>query len=103
MFDKKTKAIELRKSGLSYRSIQARLGVSTSTISSWFSKEEWSKSVGKNLKSEASKVGAVRLAQYKKARGFALQFSYAKTQEDAQKEYKKYSKNRIIRDALKYY
>jgi predicted transcriptional regulator len=43
--DLKIKAINLRKLGLSYSEINKHLGISKSTLSSWFSKKDWSKKI----------------------------------------------------------
>jgi len=96
VLERKNKAIDLRKSGLSYRAIQKELGIPLSTLSNWFGGEEWSRKIAQNLMVESTKVSAVRLAQFKKARGFALQFSYAETKIEAPKEYKKFAKNPLF-------
>ena len=50
--DKKT-AFGLRKRGHSYNSISRKLGVSTSTLSVWFSKLSWSKELKQDLTKKA--------------------------------------------------
>jgi hypothetical protein len=93
MFELRNKAFELRKSGLSYRAIQRELKVPLSTLSSWFAGEEWSANLGKKLRQEGAVLGATKLAQTRRARGFALQFSYAKAKQDAETEFKKFKKD----------
>ena len=92
----KNKAIELRKSGLSYRSISKELAIPLSTLSLWFSKEKWSKDIGRTLSLRNAESGSRRLTQFKKARSIALQFSYARAKEEAAKEYKKFKKDKLF-------
>ena len=103
MFPLKQKVFELRKSGLSYRQIQKETGVSLSTLSLWFQDQEWSKQIGQNLLLQSAKEASKRLNQFKKARGFALQFSYARAKEDAEKEYKKLKKDPLFFAGLMLY
>lgn len=97
------KAIELRKAGKSYRSIQKELGVSLSTLSHWFAPLPWSQEIGSKLKKESSRVGTARLAASRKAKGFGLQFAYAKAKQDAELEYKKLKKDRLFMAGLVLY
>lgn len=103
MFDNKNKAIELRKNGLSYRSIQKELGVPLSTLSLWFAHENWSKTIAQDLRKKNAKAASERLQKFKIARGFALQFAYARAKEEAEKEYKKLKKNPLFLPSLMLY
>lgn len=103
MFPLKQKVFDLRKSGLSYRQIQRETGVSLSTLSFWFKTEEWSKQIGQKLLLQSAAEASKRLNQFKKARGFALQFSYARAKEDAEKEYKKLKKDPLFFAGLMLY
>ena len=96
MFELKNKAIELRKQGKSYRSIGAELRVPISTLSVWLSPFGWSEEIARNLKREATLVGSTKLSQARKARGFALQFSYAKAGKEAELQFKKLKKNPLF-------
>ena len=103
MLELKNKAFELRKLGKSYRAISSELGVPIGTLSLWLSDQAWSREIGKSLKSESSKKGSARLAAARKARGFGLQFSYAKAKQDAEVEYKKLKKDRLFLSGLTLY
>lgn len=50
----KEKAIELRKAGFSYKKIKAELGISVSTLASWFKNEPWSQEIKTHLSKEVS-------------------------------------------------
>lgn len=103
MLELKNKAFELRKNGKSYRSIQRELGVPLSTLSSWFSDQDWSKEIGLKLAKDAELAGAERLARSRKVRGFGNQFSYAKAKQDAEVEYKKLKKSPLFLIGLTLY
>jgi hypothetical protein len=103
VLNNKQRAIELRKSGLSYRAIQKELDVPLGSLSLWLANEKWSQEVSRNLKKESALAGAEHLKKFKKARGFALQFSYARAKEDAEKEYKKLIKNPLFLSGLMLY
>ncbi len=103
MFSIKDKAIELRKSGKSYRSIQQELHVPLSTLYTWLSPLSWSQEIGSELQKKSSERGAARLAQARKVRGFGLQFSYAKAKQDAEVEFKKLKKSPLFLSGLTQY
>lgn len=63
----KEKAIELRRSGKSYKAIHREIGVSTSTLSGWFKNEEWSIEIRDRLGIEQSLSFPKRLQAMMKA------------------------------------
>lgn len=50
----KEKAVELRRSGMSYKQIRSELGVPTSTLAGWFKNEPWSQQIKNRLSQEVS-------------------------------------------------
>ena len=64
----KIEAITLRKSGKSYSEINCKTGVPKSTLSTWFSNEEWSKKISKKLNKKWAKVNVNRLVKINMSR-----------------------------------
>ncbi|MEK7525612.1 MAG: hypothetical protein AAB561_01180 [Patescibacteria group bacterium] len=50
----KEKAVELRKSGLSYKQINRELGIPTATLASWFKNQPWSIEIRDRLSAQVS-------------------------------------------------
>ncbi len=61
-------ARDLRKSGKSYSAIEKTLGISKSTLSSWFSTEEWSKQITTGLTRGQKEKNTERLLVMNRAR-----------------------------------
>jgi hypothetical protein len=92
----KNKATKLRKSGKSYGEIEKQLGVPKSTLTSWFRKENWSKSIKKRLSFIAIKNASKRMkimSQKKKRERTKL---YQSTKQLAQKQFRKISQEKLF-------
>jgi hypothetical protein len=79
--DLKEKAVELRKSGLSYSEIHKLLAIPKSTLSSWFSNKSWSRKIKDILTRNQKKLWSrslksARLALRKLKRERDLSFIY---------------------------
>lgn len=82
----KNEAVELRKSGMSYREISERLKIPKSTLSEWFSDETWSKTVKTKLAESAKDAGKARMVDLNKIRGYYLERAYREAKEEAVQE-----------------
>ena|SRR3989344_104871 len=83
----KLKAIHLRKTGKSYNEIRTLLGIPKATLSDWFSKEKWSKSVKAVLKKINLEESKVRIVALDKIRGKNLARLYAEARQEAKEEF----------------
>lgn len=79
-------AIGLRKEGYSYRKIRDKLKVPLSTLSDWFSGEEWSKKVRDKLTAAAQVESTIRIVELDKVRGEHLKQAYTEAKEEARQE-----------------
>ena len=79
-------ATELRKGGLSYREIRKKLSIPLSTLSEWFSGEEWSKDIRSKLTAAAQEESTVRIIELDRVRGQHLARIYEEAREEAQRE-----------------
>ena len=79
----KEKAVELRKQGLSYRQIRARLRIPLSTLSDWFSNIDWSGDIAKRLAKEVQAIHSVRMTDLNKVRGAHLKRAYEAARQEA--------------------
>ncbi len=93
--DKKS-AEKLRRSGKSYKEISKALGVAKSTLSKWFSNEEWSLDVTKNLQSRAIESSKKRIKSLNVVRHIRLEELYIKAETEAEKEFVKYKNNALF-------
>ncbi len=91
----KSKAIELRKSGKSYSEIYKEIGVSKSTLSSWFSGQKWSRAIGEQLKQKWAKVHTNRLIEINKSRKLETIGRHNRYKKEAKQEFEK-----LIHDPL---
>lgn len=80
------KAINLRKTGKSYKEIRDELKVPLSTLSDWFSGQEWSTRVKERLVSAHMEKSKIRLKELGRVRGERLERVYAEAREEAKKE-----------------
>lgn len=81
----KEKAIAMRKAGASYKEISEKLSVSKSTLSNWFSSEQWSNSVKERLSEQNRKAASKRMKQIAADRNRRLCALYSKRRKEAQK------------------
>jgi len=79
----KYKAEKLRRSGESYKNIHKQLGVPVSTLSNWFSKQDWSSEVAKKLANEAMNKSKIRMKKLNKARKMDLKSIYEQARKEA--------------------
>lgn len=96
-------AIELRKTGKSYREISNILNVSKSTLSNWFQKETWSKKVKKHLSNLAKKNASIRMTDMSNIRRESLQASYCQQRSIAKKQFEKFKQDRLFIAGLAIY
>lgn len=79
----KDKATELRRSGKSYKQIREELKIPLSTLSEWFSGEEWSAAIRSKLTESAQEVSTARIKELDKVRGYYLEKAYREAREEA--------------------
>lgn len=83
----KENAIEMRKSGKSYREIHAALRIPVSTLSDWLSKKEWSVTIRDRLAASAQTASTVRIVSLDKIRGQHLAKAYEAARTEARQEF----------------
>lgn len=79
-------AIDLRKSGKSYKEIRNRLKIPTSTLSDWFRELDWSGEIRARLSKSAQESSIVRIQNLNKVRGVHLKKIYEEAREEARKD-----------------
>jgi hypothetical protein len=84
--DKKS-AIKLRSLGKSYSHISQVLGIPKSTLSGWFSNEEWSLKITKQLQEKAKIVSREKIKNLNVSRQIKLEELYIKADNEAEKEF----------------
>jgi len=84
--DKET-AIVLRREGKSYQEIYESLSIPRSTLSEWFSKEDWSGEIRKRLATSIQEEHTIRLVDLNKIRGQHLAKAYEAAREEARQEF----------------
>lgn len=99
----KEKAFELRRQGKSYRDICANLGMSKSTLSSWFKGIEWSEEIGTRLSREAGEISTIRIKNLNKERGDTLKAWYAEASREATLELERFKEDPLFISALMAY
>lgn len=85
-----SEACQLRKRGFTYTEIAHIVGVSKSTVSTWFSHETWSASVTHDNKKRASKENSKRIGLLNKARSNQFKKQYAEAERNAAISFKHY-------------
>ncbi len=85
-----SEASQLRRRGFTYTEIAQIVGVSKSTVSTWFSHETWSISVANDNKKRAAKENSKRIGLLNKARGNQLKKQYAEAERAAAISFKHY-------------
>ena len=103
MRDDKEKATKLRQSGKSYAEISKVLNVPKSTLSKWFSNEEWSLDVTKKLQGRAIESSKKRIKSLNITRQIKLEELYLKADEEAQKEFLKHKNNTLFISGIMLY
>lgn len=83
-------AVRLRRRGFTYSEIARMVGVSKSTVSTWFSRETWSCTITEGNKRRAARENSKRISLLNKARGNQFKKIYAEAERSAITEYKHY-------------
>lgn len=96
-------AKELRKRGFTYTEIAKIIDVSKSTVSYWFSNEQWSKNVTESNQKRAAKENSKRISLLNKARGNQFKKLYAEAERSAVTEFKHYKNNPLFIAGLMLY
>lgn len=99
----KEKAIELRRSGKSYKAINREVGVSTSTLSDWFKNEEWSIEIRDRLGKEQSLAFPKKLEAMVKANKKRWADWNQKARDEAAEEFPKLKDNPLFLAGLMLY
>lgn len=86
----KEKAIQLRKSGQSYKQISRELGIATSTLACWFKKEPWSQEIKARLSAQVSLSNPKALESLVQANRERWQNKHEEYRLAAVREFKKY-------------
>jgi len=99
----KDKAFELRRLGKTYREIEKQLGISRSTLSGWFSKnEEFARVLEENIK-KSTEESTVRINRFNENRGKRLKDRYEQARKEAVLEFKQLKDNPLFFVALALY
>lgn len=85
----KEKAFALRGEGKSYRAIHAELGVPMSTLSKWFSGNDWSEGLRRKLVRAGSETRVARMRELNRVRGDRLAKLYERGREEAAGEFER--------------
>ncbi|OHB18857.1 MAG: hypothetical protein A2854_03310 [Parcubacteria group bacterium RIFCSPHIGHO2_01_FULL_56_18] len=80
-------AIGMRKTGSTYAEIRDALKIPKSTLSDWFSGENWSNDIKKKLTTAAYEVHAVRMRELGRVRGIHLVKIYEEARLEALQEF----------------
>ncbi|MGD0523114.1 MAG: hypothetical protein ABSA43_00965 [Candidatus Microgenomates bacterium] len=96
-------AKKLRQSGKSYSEIKKETGVSRSTLSSWFAKAEWSKSIGAKLTEKYKIINASRLVKINKIKGTKTELKHDDYRLGARNEYQGLKQNRLFNAGISIY
>ncbi|MEX2340858.1 MAG: helix-turn-helix domain-containing protein [Candidatus Paceibacterota bacterium] len=99
----KTQALKLRSEGKSYNEITQALGMSKSTLTSWFKGVDFSEAVKKYLSDNVQKISTQRLVSLNKARGSLLQAHYAEAEKEALRDIDKNINNPLFVAAVAAY
>jgi hypothetical protein len=103
MRNDKSNALSLRKHGKSYRQIKAELGVPMSTLSDWFSKQDWSKEISDDLSLKVIEESKVRIEDLNKIRGENLQKLYGDARAEAVKDFEVLKNNPLFISGISIY
>ncbi len=98
-----TQAKELRKRGFTYSEVAKIVGVSKSTVSKWFSRETWSKSVTNENKKRSARENGKRISLLNTARSNQYRKVYDEAERSAVTEFKHYKQNPLFIAGLMLY
>lgn len=93
--DKKS-AIKLRRSGKSYTHISQALHIPKSTLSEWFSNEEWSSKIKQSLQEKSKVLSRNKIRKLHVARQIKLEEFYIKAEKEAKREFSIYKNNSLF-------
>lgn len=99
----KDKAIELRKTGKSYKEIKLSLGVPMSTLSDWLSDMKWSKEIVLELRKKSAVKSTLRIIELNKIRGKNLSLLYKEARDEALKDFEILKYNPLFIAAVSIY
>lgn len=80
-------AVQMRRSGLSYRELHAKLKIPKSTLSDWFSNKDWSNEIKARLDQAARLEHGIRIRELDRIRGINLEKVYAEARSEAREEF----------------
>jgi hypothetical protein len=83
----KEKAVQMRRSGKSYKQIRAELQIPLSTLSDWFRDIDWSIELAKELSLRQTEIGTARIKELNKIRGRNLEAAYEEARTKAREEF----------------
>lgn len=89
-------AIKLRSTGKSYNEIVAALKISKSTLSEWFSGEDWSEKIKAKLIEAAQQVSTIRMRELDRIRGVHLKRIYEEARAEAAAEFEQLKYNPLF-------
>lgn len=96
-------AERLRNNGKSYDYISAVLDIPKSTLSSWFSSEEWSADVSLKLQEKAKVTLRTKIKSLNATRKIKLEEHYKKAEKEAEKEFVRYKDDPLFIASLMLY
>lgn len=99
----KKEVFRLRKSGRSYREIQELVGISRSTLCSWFKDETWSKHVKITNIKKHLQISTEHLSKLNEGRRIALDKQYRDMEEKAKEEFELYKEKPLFMAGLMLY
>ena len=99
----KEKAIQLRRSGKSYKQIRTELGIPIATLSDWFKRESWSFDIKNRLASGASLANPLKLELMVRATKQKWQKIHQRWGEEAIEEFPKLKNNPLFIAGLMLY
>lgn len=103
MRNDKNKAFSLRKQGKSYQQIKTELGVPMSTLSDWFSKQDWSKEIVNDLSLKTIEESKIRIEDLNKIRGENLQKLYDEARIEAIQDFETLKNNPLFISGISIY
>lgn len=103
MHHNKQRAEEMRRNGSSYHAISATLNIPKSTLSHWFSKEEWSLEIRVDLTESARITHASRIIALNAVRGERLREHYETARSEAIKDFQHYKDNPLFISGIMLY
>lgn len=89
-------AFELRKQGKSYNEICNQLGMSKSTLTSWFKGVDFSEEIKKSLSKQVYSESVRRLIKLNSIRGDLLNAQYLQAEKEALQDLEKYSRDPLF-------